>query len=168
MDDAIEYKYPMTDHLRLSKITINRTEGLALDIGKRDFLSTAEAEAYLRQAATTAPFEGGCDACDFVLTFSDGNQYEGRIDLKAEHVNGYSIARHVRQQCEFYAGVSKPEGLPQAQYEEFLSKAVRPEDKAQFADWLNVYVPVIEQDCQPLKAIEASFRAWQNVGIKKP
>lgn len=163
MRTPIVYKYPMTEHLRLTKIMVNRAEGKHWECIKRDFTSLAEAEAFLRKAAETAPVHGGYDKCDFTLTFSDGQQYDGRIDLTNEHTAGYSISKHVRDVCEFHAGVRCPSHIERSAYENYLQNMVKPEDKAQFINWLNIYVPVLEQDCQSLKTVEAAFANWSGV-----
>lgn len=159
MGEKRVYKYPVTDHLRLDKIIIERKNGLPVERVKREFLSVADADAYLRKQAIYAPaLEGAVDEYIYTLCFSDGQCFDSQIDLIHDFtLTGISIASAMRFTCEAASGIERKLGLTRTDYEKLIQDRLRPEDRAQYAQWLNVYVPVVESDCQPLKMIERTF-----------
>ncbi len=55
---------------------------------------------------------------DFVITFSDGTQYQGRFDLGSDESD---LTRHVRRFCEVYSGRMKPPHMTPEHWEAFKS-----------------------------------------------
>lgn len=106
----------------ITSVRINRAEGYAPDCGPRTFTTITQAEGFLRVAARTAPATGGYDKCDFKITFSDGNTYEGRIDLQRVHTAGYSIGQHVIGFLEFISGMRRPAHLSEDRYRAYLAE----------------------------------------------
>jgi hypothetical protein len=127
----------------IASITITRREGLISQCDKpRTFLTLASAEAVLKRGARTCPEGGAYDKHDFVIAFSDGEKYEGRIDLKRKHATtGYSITDHVVRFVEFHAGTSCPSHMTAKEYAKFLDAYVPTEQRLENAKWLKTYGP---------------------------
>lgn len=65
-------------------------------------LTFEAAEQAIVRARRTAP-EGGCyDKTDFLITWEDGSQYKGRIDLQGfETAPEQTLLGHIREHCEY-------------------------------------------------------------------
>lgn len=102
-----------------AKATATRIEILWSEAGSdlegRAFSTWAEATAALAPVAM-GHATGGYLKTAFRVTFSDGETYEGRIDLQSSE---YDLARHVRQHCEFYAGTYQPAHMTAERYAEY-------------------------------------------------
>lgn len=100
-------------------IAITRAEGPARLCRTRVFKTWKNASAALLAAAHTYP-EGGCyDKHDLVVTFKDGETYQGRLDCKRDG-GDCDVAAHVREYVEFLAGVNKPAHMTEAQYADHM------------------------------------------------
>lgn len=84
---------------RVKIITVRRAEGITTLVDKkpRKFGSFADANDYLRQISYTIPeYQSGYDKTDVVITWSDGQTYTGRFDVKADG-SDTNIERHMRE-----------------------------------------------------------------------
>lgn len=81
----------------MQSIRITRAEGPTDLCGKPVEVSSWEAASReLAKIAETAPDSGGYDKTDFLVTFADGGQYEGRADVQRGHTAGYDLREHMR------------------------------------------------------------------------
>lgn len=126
--------------IKAVKIEVHRGEGPRNECeGKwHAFTTFRDAEALLAKWARTAPKTGGYDKCDFKVTYEDGETYEGRADIKHDHIFGYSLSRHMTDFLTFYAGTRCPPHLSRERYEAFLATLDK-EDKEGSAEFLANY-----------------------------
>ena len=105
------------------------------------------ASRYARHLAQYSPESIGCYKTDFKVTFADGNEYQGRLDIKSTGPGTYGgndtdVAAHVRQFCTFYGNRHKPETLPShitpEQYQSILGRYTNGETDY-YADMLDRY-----------------------------
>lgn len=102
-------------------IILERGEGPSDECGEPAvFKNFEDAGHALAIWARTAPKGGGYDKTDFIVVWNDGETYEGRVDLKREHVLGYDLRAHIRSAWTFCAGLAKPAHLTQERYDKFL------------------------------------------------
>lgn len=141
------------DKIRIKKIWLARDEGPSTDMGMVTIeprrsgagRSTTSghlmdlADAVLREWALTAPASGGYDKCDFIITWEDGETYEGRFDLTREDRRRSDLLeKHVWESLTFSAGVRKPSHLSKEDYERYL-KNIGPERVASAKAALDKY-----------------------------
>jgi len=80
-----------------------------------------DGEKWLRNHAwQMSPDDIGYNKHDFIVTFSDGETYEGRIDIKPRQF--INIGKHMKDTVEFQAGLAKPIHLSDEQYQNYLAK----------------------------------------------
>jgi len=105
-------------------IWVRRAEGRTEEIerdGEHTVSTFAEADEVLKRWAWSAPDTGGYDKCDFKVVYEDGEEYEGRFDLKRDHRYGENLlGKHMLDFVTFYAGVRCPGHMKPAQYEAFM------------------------------------------------
>jgi len=107
--------------VKVASIWMERDEGRVSECGKPKMLPTfAAANWLLSQWAESAP-STGYHKVRFVVTYEDGEQYEGRFDLKKEHRFGARIAKHMVDYLSFYAGCAQPARISQDEYERFIT-----------------------------------------------
>lgn len=120
------------------KFELYRAEGLSSECGPAaPVTSWKAADDILRNWARTAPEKGqGYDKCDFTVTWSDGETYTGRYDLK-RHDMGFSdlLAYHIKSYLTFYSGTRRPDWMKPEQYEQALEGI----NRAEYADFLAKY-----------------------------
>jgi hypothetical protein len=108
--------------IKMEKIAITRGEGLITECGKTYTVHTwEEANRVLQRMAMTAP-DRGYDKTDFEVTYTDGETYTGRYDLKRHDVQLGDLGRHIRQICEFNAGLYCPSHMTPEQYQRILDR----------------------------------------------
>lgn len=136
--DAYKVSHKTPSKIQAVKFELYRAEGPSAQCGPAQPVTTwTDADDILRNWARTAPDEGqGYDKCDFTVTWSDGETYTGRYDLR-RHDMGFSnlLARHIRQYIEFLAGTHRPEWMTAEQYEQALQGT----DRQACADFLAKY-----------------------------
>jgi len=121
-----------------TRIEITRGEGPAVLCGRTQTFDGpdcwAEANRWLFRQSTTFPRHGGYDKHDFVVTFDNGETYEGRLDCKHASCGGndLNVASHVRGFQEFYAGVRRPAHMSPERYEEFMRHNAHAEEARDF------------------------------------
>lgn len=91
----------------------------------------AKANAVLRRIAATAPASGGYYKCDFIVTFDDGDTYQGRIDIK--RFGNETLEGHIQHHCEFHSGQAKAPWMGEKRYRTFLKDVVKPEAQEAYA-----------------------------------
>ncbi len=88
------------------------------------FFSIHSANTYLRQLSRShckAEMEGYYKT-DFKITFEDGMEYAGRIDLTSTHCEIYNvIGKHISDYVLFHTGKGKPIHLSEDQYQNILN-----------------------------------------------
>jgi hypothetical protein len=131
--------------VKVAKIVVTRAEGRHEECGiPHECKTFAEANTVLRKMARTAPDGGGYDKTDFVVTYEDGETYEGRFDLT--FTGNELLENHMRGHVEFSAGVKMPyhfvtrygEGA-KARYESYLNEIVKPEGVEAYKKFLATY-----------------------------
>jgi hypothetical protein len=92
----------------------------AAEQGGLEFDTFEEAQRWLGRQTMFMP-EGmlGYNKYDFIASWSDGEEYRGRIDLKKEHTS-YDIGDHIKDHAMFMAGLKRPTHMEWAQYLDYL------------------------------------------------
>ena len=96
------------------KIQITRAEGPTRLCGKTYTFEGEscweDARHHLYGQSSTFPKSGGYDKHDFVVTFDDGETWEGRLDCKHCTCDDpdLDVKGHIRSYAEFYAGRRRP------------------------------------------------------------
>ncbi len=81
----------------VKEIKITRVEGYQEECNQPIMASNwNEANAVLRAMAITAPKDDTYNKVDFVVTYTDGETYEGRYDLKYQDTIKADLAGHVQ------------------------------------------------------------------------
>ncbi len=82
----------------------------------------ARANAVIEQWAETAPTEGGYNKTDFKIVFADGEEYEGRLDLKGpgQANRDMDLSDHVREHVDIYSGRLTPPWMPERQVADMI------------------------------------------------
>jgi hypothetical protein len=122
-----------TNKPNVTKVEILWSENNTLNNLRPDFPSLLVADIALAGIAIRKQLDSGYDKTGFRITFSDGETYEGRLDLTR---NEYSIREHVHSFLRFYAGIAYPTHLTKEQYDSFLARQTA-EQKAECVAWLN-------------------------------
>lgn len=104
--------------VKVASIWIRRAEGTTEECVETLVDGFALANKVVRAWSATAPCSGGYHKVDFVVTFEDGEQYEGRIDLT--RFATVDIAKHMVDYLTFYAGVRRPSNITAESYERFI------------------------------------------------
>lgn len=123
--------------IKATQFKLHRAEGKSEECVTRTATTWKEADAILKAWAKTAPGpHEGYDKCDFWVTWADGENYQGRYDLKRHDTDFLELlARHIRDFIQFYAGTHKPQWMTQQQYAE----AIKGTDHAEYIKFLNDY-----------------------------
>jgi hypothetical protein len=124
--------------LQITKVKITRAEGRPSECISRTFEGEGSlklADAELRAWARTTPEGGGYDKCDFWVTWSDGETYEGRYDLVRDDTVKASLGGQMVSFLRFYAGTRCPEHLTEVEYRAFLKRS--DVDAAEYQVWLD-------------------------------
>ena len=100
-----------------------------------------DAQAALSTASLFAPRDGCYHKTDFTITWSDGDTYNGRLDLKHPNADNLrnDLAAHVRDHLVWNAGLAfkqqtTPTHLTEAQYKAYLKEYVK--DGQTYLDYL--------------------------------
>lgn len=99
----------------------------------------AEAEELIKNAAIYV--NGGYDKTKFIITWTDGDTYTGRIDIEKEYADIKTpIKDHITDWLLFLTGDKKPSHMIVKAYEDTLKAYAIPEDeKQQFYNFLEKY-----------------------------
>lgn len=124
----------------VAKVSIDRAEGPHDLCIKSEFTSVEDAQKFLASQADTFPgapgqYPGGYDKHDIVITFSDNELVEFRLDAK---FTGHDIMANLRSFLGFYAGLYCPPHMKPADYELFLARDDKSGSsrKADFLDFI--------------------------------
>lgn len=71
--------------VNIVEILVNRAEGPIESCGNKTFSSWSEANKAVSEMAVSAPEGGAYDKTDFKITYEDGFEYKGRLDLEFTH-----------------------------------------------------------------------------------
>lgn len=115
--------------LKAKEIKLTRVEGPTGHCGTRTVTGIAiwaVASSVLHGWSHTAPgapgrYPGGYDKCDFWITFEDGFVYSGRYDLVHFSKEMPNLAKHLRENVEFYSGQKCPAHLTQDAYNDIIA-----------------------------------------------
>lgn len=120
----------------ITKIDLNRAEGPHYDTGRKSAATFDAAQHIIDTWARTAPESGGYDKVDFKLFFSDGENYDGRLDIKHLRVaDDNDLAKHVKNHLEIYSGQWQPPYMDDERYARFMAN-LDPKDRAECARFL--------------------------------
>lgn len=127
------------------KVEITRAEGLISETGKPVILPRdldignvwEAADRILYQWSKTAPTQG-YDKCDFLITWEDGETYEGRYDLKHHTVEYPDLAKHIYNFAMFHAGLWKS-WMDEKQYRDYLGRSPAADMIPKFQHFLQTY-----------------------------
>ena len=109
------------EKIKIVEIVIDRAEGPRAYCGKKTVETIDEANKLLRQHARTAPKTGqGYDKCDFVITFADGETYDGRFDLQSDGLP--YLEDHIHDFLMCYSGLRKPRRWTEAEYSVVINR----------------------------------------------
>lgn len=134
--------------IRARSITLRRLEG---DRQRDDFSSHTltplddksvweRANSLLRKWSETAPRRGkGYHKVSFIVTYEDGETYQGRFDLKHYTVEYPDLAKHIYRSVAFYAGRYRPPHMTEEQYKEFLEDRLVVEIRTDYENFLDNY-----------------------------
>jgi hypothetical protein len=112
----------MTDRIPVKSVFLRRAEGRRDECIELTLTSIEASNAILARWSHTAP-KSGYDKCDFVVTWENGETYEGRYDLQHMSVGGYpSIDRQMQHFMRFVIGERKPARYSQEDYERCLTE----------------------------------------------
>jgi hypothetical protein len=113
-----------TRRIPLRSITICQGEGEIDKLLTGGFPTWAEAEELIQRICARAPAKGGYYKTDFTIVWLDGETYKGRYDAAHPTAKAYegTLAQHVRHHLEFCAGLSRPDHLPEEDYNKFLDR----------------------------------------------
>lgn len=88
-------------------------------------------------AAQCPPDMLGCLKCGFMVTFEDGETYEGRFEVKP--YGSGTLEQHIRTHCVFHSGRETKPWMGEKRYRAFLDDVVKPEAQAAYAKILDEY-----------------------------
>lgn len=101
----------------------------------------ADANAWLASQAHTFPTTGGYDKHDFVIAWSDGDKYEGRLDCQGgdtcPSARDCDVAMHILSFLRAMAG-EVPVGRTQDEWDRYL--AFLKVNRADYADFIATHV----------------------------
>lgn len=121
---------------KATKIKIVRAEGPHHLCGvAREFEGDAcwkDAAHWLWGQSYTFPKNGGYDKHDVVVTFEDGETYEGRLDCMhySREDADLNVAKHVRSFLTFLAGERRPAHMTAERYAAYLGETGDAPEKA--------------------------------------
>lgn len=127
-----------TNKTKISKVTILWSEGMnRTNVIYEGPNAVDRADLQLLRISKNNQCELGYNKTKIEVTFEDGETYAGRWDVKkyGSENNDIKIRQHIRDNCEFYAGLRKPQHLSLEQYQACL----RHFDPKEFIDFLNRY-----------------------------
>jgi hypothetical protein len=107
--------------IEIKKIVIIRAEGKIELCGIEQLAkSWKQADEILLEMSETAPKDGGYDKTDFYIEFVDGQEYEGRYDLKHFTDEIPNLYNHVVDHVSFYTGLRQPHWMEEYQYQALM------------------------------------------------
>lgn len=120
--------------IKMQKIVILWSEGLVDE--DVEFTSWKEFNTLLREIAQEHDKDGYTGAyakTKFHLTWTDGEVYEGRLDVNTKEDT--NVGQHILDHLRFYAGQWKPAHLTEKAYQ----ACIKDENQQDFIDYMNKY-----------------------------
>jgi hypothetical protein len=92
------------------RITLRRLEGTLAEIEAPKVITAETATGSIWEAANrtlmdwsqTAPADGGYDKCEFTVEYMNGQEYQGRYNLKHWTVEVPNLGRHIQARTTDY------------------------------------------------------------------
>jgi hypothetical protein len=98
-----------------------------------------QADRFIREQARTVR-EKSRDKTDFKITYTDGETYEGRLDLSREHAAAADpLGEHMTREILFRAGKWKPAHMSEEQYRTYLESMSKYINQAEFQRFFDTY-----------------------------
>lgn len=96
---------------------------------------------FLLGASNTFPKNGGYDKHDYKVIFENGEIFEGRLDCKHFSCsdNDLNLHKHIKEYCEWCAGLTKFPYCGQEKYEKYLAQYSE-EEKQSYKDFIEKYL----------------------------
>lgn len=124
--------------IRVKEISLTRAEGYVRECVTEKATSFRQANLILYRWGRTAPPRGhGYHKCHFVVTYEDGNTYDGRFDLNSGFVP--SLERHMRDHCEASSGRWTPPHRTAEQWASYLRDVLGAEKQEAYAKFLDAF-----------------------------
>lgn len=117
-----------------AKITATKIEITFSEAGEQfcgSFDSWAGVDCRLIAMHLKAPTGGSYHKTDFKITWSDGEIYEGRIDVDGNELP--DLAAHIREFCELYSGRRAPSHSTPEKWARFVAEMTTAENRASCA-----------------------------------
>ncbi len=114
--------------VEVSKVEILGGEGVIdfVDQFKGVYPSIEVADKALALLAHRAPESGAYNKTDFVVTWSDGESWEGTLCLNRDHRRSSDIlGDHIRAIVDYESGDATPTHLTREQYTDFMRRRLR-------------------------------------------
>jgi hypothetical protein len=129
-----------SDRFTVTSVSVTRGEGFTSETGTFQAGSLAEADEIIRRMARTAPDDGTCHKGNFSVAYSNGETYEGRLELTRDMAYEDEIlASQMRQRLAMVTGNWKPGHMDDERYAQYLREFVRPETRRAAEDFLARY-----------------------------
>ena len=125
--------------IKATSIMIDRVEGPSALCTKKTLTGEnvwQKAQSLLLKHSDTSPKNGGYDKCDFIVTFADGETYQGRYDLKHHSVELPSLEQHMLNFLNFIGGKNRA-WASEKEYAEIMARD--PQRKEDAIKFLNTY-----------------------------
>ncbi|RNB59500.1 hypothetical protein EDM57_05000 [Brevibacillus gelatini] len=100
-DNQVETQEEPVKKHHIQSVQVTRLEGYKWDCKTVAVSTIVEANKVIQEMAWSAPSDGSYDKTQFVITFTDGSTYTGRIDLQYKHTSGYDLERHVMRHISY-------------------------------------------------------------------
>lgn len=89
--------------MKVQTIKIERVEGFTEDLMEVTLKTFEAANKTVSMMAKTAPDDGSYDKADFLITWEDGQEYRGRVDLTKSMTYGYNFLEQITHNVEYMA-----------------------------------------------------------------
>jgi hypothetical protein len=124
---------------KMTSIKLERAEGTSEECIEVTVTSWDDADLTLARWAHTAPCDGKCgfphiksqyllggyNKCDFLVTFEDGETYEGRFDLTHKHMIGVNLLqKQMLNHMRFHALQWTPPHMTRAEHERYINETM--------------------------------------------
>jgi ribosomal protein L5 len=106
--------------VKITKVTVERAEGKAIECYKSEHDTLESADFRLREIARTAPEGGGYDKTDVIIYFDDGTRIESRHDVQRYSTDG-TVYSHAKSWLEAFSKGKPSNIFSKEDIEEFKS-----------------------------------------------
>lgn len=119
-DNVTMVHHEQDSKIKVEKIVFEWSESAEVEDGHTVY-SFAEANEVIRKIAKKAPDNGAYDKTKFIITFADGQTYEGRYDVTNQDMFNGDLSKHVIDFAKYSAGIEKPSHMSQSSWESMIS-----------------------------------------------